>query len=251
MPQSSEKEMPFLDHLEELRMRLFWMFGALAVGLVIGLVVVFNVPGVMEFLTSPITPLLPPSTGGRLMTTSPTGAFRFLMAVGLYIGVVLALPVIVYQVWAFLSPGLLAHERKVMIPVLGAGLLLFLLGVTVAFKLAIPLALSFLIRIAEQSFRPEITVEAYFDILATMCLAFGAMFELPIVVLALTWLGIVTPQFLSKMRPYAVVILIVVCALVTPPDLMSLVIMFVPVYLLYEVSVILAFILQRRRDKPA
>jgi sec-independent protein translocase protein TatC len=254
MANSLEREMPFLDHLEELRHRLFWVVGAVGIGLVAGFAVSFGVPQVMDFVTSPITALLKPQPNGlpgMLVTTTPMGAFKFRMTLALYLAVVLALPVILYQVWAFLSPGLYKNERKVMIPVLGAGTLLFMLGVTTAFKLALPVSLSFLLRIAEQNLQPMITIEAYFDLLLTMCLAFGIMFELPMVVLALTWLGVVTPQLLSRTRPYAVVILLVACALVTPPELMSLAIMFIPVYLLYEISVLLAWVMTRRRERAS
>ena len=254
MAQGSEKEMPFLDHLEELRSRLFWVIGAVLVGLVIGFTVAFSFPQLMDFLTSPITPYLPRRADGslgKLVTTTPTGAFKFKMTIALYIALVLALPVILYQIWGFLSPGLYKHEKKLMVPVLGAGTVLFMLGVALAFKLALPISLKFLIGIAEQSFEPMITIETYFDLMLSMCLAFGAMFELPMVVLALTWLGVVTPQLLSKFRRYAIVILLVICAIFTPPDLFSLGIMFVPVYALYELSVLVSYVLLRKREQAA
>jgi sec-independent protein translocase protein TatC len=252
MPKSPDSEMPFLDHLEELRHRLFWIVGALGIGLILGFVISFNYPEVVGFLTSPITPYLPPGPNGepgKLVFTTPTGAFKFQMAAALYMGLIVALPVIIYQVWAFLSPGLHRHERRLMVPVLAAGTLLFMAGVALAFKFALPLTLKFLLGVGEQNFNALITVEAYFDIMISLCLAFGAMFELPMVVLALTALGIVTPQLLHRFRSYAIVILLVVCAIVTPPDLFSLSIMFIPVYALYEISVLLSFLLYRRREK--
>jgi sec-independent protein translocase protein TatC len=246
--------MPFLEHLEELRQRLFWIVGGVLVGLIAGFSISFGVTDVTDFVTSPITKLLPATPAGeagKLVFTSPTGPFKFKMTLALYIAVVLALPVILYQVWGFLSPGLYKHERKVMIPVLGAGTMLFLLGVATAFGLALPVSLRFLIGLGEQSFLPVITVEAYFDLLVTMSLAFGLMFEIPIVVLALTWLGIVTPRMLNRTRPYAVVILLVACALFTPPDLFSLGVMFLPVYVLYELAIVVAWVVTRRRERAA
>jgi sec-independent protein translocase protein TatC len=249
MPKSSEKEMPFLDHLEELRFRLFWILGSLFAGVLIGFAVVFNFPEIMRFLTGPVEPYLNVANDSRLAVFGVTEGFRVLMTASLLIGIVLALPVMLYHVWAFLSPGLHPNERKLAIPVLGAGGVLFLLGVTMAFKVALPLSMRFLMHVSEQFFDPIITVSGYFPFAIGFSLAFGAMFELPIVVLSLTALGVLTPRLLRRFRPHAVVVLIVTCALITPPDILSLAVMFVPVYLLYEGSVLISAIVYRRRER--
>ena len=242
------KEMPFLDHLEELRRRLFWMAGAVLIGIVVAFVLLSKLD-IIRLLERPILPLL---HGQKLIYTHPGTSFHILLNASLVLGIILASPVVVGQVWGFLSPALYSHEKKVVIPVLVAMVILFLLGISLSYFVVLPLTLQFLMSIESTALTPMISATEYFDLAISMCLAFGLIFEVPIAVLALTALGIVTPAFLSKYRRHAIVICIVAAAFITPgADPYSLFALTIPLYLLYEVSVFVAFFVHRKRVRRA
>jgi sec-independent protein translocase protein TatC len=237
--------MPFLDHLEELRWRILWSLAALLVGMIVAFLLVTRVD-VIGFLQAPIQPYL---QGRKLVYTHPGESFGIVMKVSFGVGLLLALPVIIYQVWAFLSPALYKHEKKVVIPAIGGAVLLFAIGVYVAYVAILPITLRFLLTFETQALEPMITAGQYFGFAITMSLAFGAVFELPILVLGLTALGLVTPRMLRRFRRYAVILSMVAGALITPGgDLMSLALLTGPIYLLYEASILLSHIVHRRRE---
>ncbi|HUR00329.1 MAG TPA: twin-arginine translocase subunit TatC [Gemmatimonadaceae bacterium] len=239
-------EMPFLDHLEELRKRLFWIAGALVVGVVLAFILLSKLD-IIRLLERPILPLL---HGQKLIYTHPGTSFQILLSASLWFGIILASPVIIGQIWGFLSPALYAHEKKIVIPVLIGMVALFLAGVSLSYFVVLPLTLQFLMSIESTSLTPMIAATEYFDLAISMCLAFGLVFEVPIAVLALTALGIVTPAFLSQYRRHAVVICLVAAAFITPgADPYSLMALAVPLYLLYELSVFVAFFVHRKRRK--
>ncbi|MEO6877368.1 MAG: twin-arginine translocase subunit TatC [Gemmatimonadaceae bacterium] len=243
---SDSGEMPFLDHLEELRWRLIYSLGSLLVAVAIGfwLALQFDV---VKVLAAPILPLIPEH---KLVFTHPGEGFSIIVNVATSIGLVIAGPVILYQVWAFLSPALLKHEKRVAVGVLFSGLLLFLSGAALAYYVVIPLALPWLFTFGGQSLVPLITAEEYFSFAFAMVLTFGVSFELPIVVLALAVLGIVTPQFLSKYRRHAIVLIVIIGAFLTPGDMVWTTIwLSVPLYGLYELSVGMAYIIYRRKQR--
>jgi len=237
-------EMPFLDHLEELRWRIAYSLIAVAVafGASFFLVMEFDVIGILE---QPIQPYL---QGKSLVYTSPGDPFRIVMTTSLTLALALALPVIIYQVWAFLSPALYQHEKRVVLPVLFGALILFFGGASVAYFYALPFTLKFLLGFGSESLEAMITVSAYYDFALSLCMTFGAVFELPIVLVALTALGVVTPMFLRKFRRHAFVLCAVGSALITPGDLItSTVMLIVPLYGLYELSIVLSSMVYRRR----
>ena len=243
-PKQQPDQMPFLDHLEELRFRLFWIIGALLLGVIVAFWAILKFD-LIVLLQQPIAPYL---SGERLVITNPGDGFGVLIQTSLIFGIVLALPVIVYHVWAFLSPGLYAHEKRMAIPVLFGATLLFLAGVSLSFFVVLPLTLRFLMQVTADAFQPMITAAGYFNFAITMSLAFGLVFELPILIVALTALGIVTPQMLVKFRRFAFVGCLVVAAFVTPgSDFLSLCAMAVPLYFLYELSLVLSYIVHRRQ----
>jgi len=245
-PRKQADQMPFLDHLEELRFRLFWMVGALLAGVVVSFwaILEFNL---LLLLQRPILPYL---NGAPLVVTNPGDGFGILISTSLISGVVLALPVLVYHIWAFLSPGLYAHEKRLMIPVTLGATVLFLGGVSLSAFVVLPLTLRFLMEVTAEAFQPMITASGYFNFAITMSLAFGVVFELPIVIVALTALGLVTPPMLVRFRRFAVVGCLVVSAFVTPgADMLSLLAMAVPLYLLYELSLVLSYLVYRRKQR--
>ena len=240
--------MPFLEHLEELRWRIIKSLGAVTVTVGLSFIALTQID-LIGVLARPILPLL---HGHKLIFTHPTDSFSIYMTMSLTLGVVLALPIVVYQFWAFLSPALYRHEKQVVIPVAAGAVVLFLCGVSVAYFGVMPLALKWLLDFQTASLDPLISVLEYFDFLFSMSLAFGLCFELPIVILALTALGIVTPQFLRKYRRHAAVLCTFIGAFLTPGDLvMTTIAMAVPLYLLYELSIFLSVIMYRRRQRGA
>jgi len=165
---------------------------------------------------------------------------------------VIALPVILYQVWAFLAPALYKHEKRVVLPVIFGAIGLFVAGVSLSFYVVLPLAIGWLMKIAASTdaLEPMITYREYFSFAVNMSLAFGLCFELPIAILLLAVLGIVTPEFLRRFRRHALVLCVVTGALLSPGDLIwTTMLLAAPLYLLYELSVILAALVYRRKRK--
>ncbi len=246
MAAKKSDEMPFLDHLEELRWRLVWSIGALAVGVAIGVFIVLKY-NVILFLEKPILPYL---RGQKLAITHPADSFTVLMSASLAIGGIIALPMVLYQLWAFLSPALYKKEKKVIIPSIFAGTLLFICGVTLAYFFVLPLALAYLMTLESDALTPVIMASEYFGFVTTLCVAFGAVFELPLAITGLTALGLIKPQFLSKYRRHAIVACWAIAAIITPGDFLGTTFaLAIPLYLLYEISVALSYIIYRRREK--
>jgi len=243
-------EMPFLDHLEELRWRIIWSLVAIIVGLVIGFYLVTKFD-VLLFLQQPITPYLQ-GQGDKLRYTHPADTFSITLSMALAVGALVASPVILYQVWAFLSPALHKHERRVVIPVIVFAFVLFLAGVALAWFFVIPLCLKFLMNFQSASLEPMIMVKDYFSMVTILTLAFGASFELPVLVLALAAMGLVTPAMLGKARVYALITTFLLSALITPGDMVvAALALTAPLYLLYELSIVLTSVIYRRKRKAA
>ena len=241
-------EMPFLDHLEELRWRIIWSLIAVVLGVVAAFIVLQQFD-IFKFLERPILPYL---HGNKLKYTHPADPFSVLISASVTIGIVLALPVILYQVWAFLAPALYKHEKRVVLPVIFGAILLFVSGVALSFYVVLPLAIGWLMQIAANTdaLEPMITYREYFSFAVNMSLAFGLCFELPIVILLLATLGIVTPEFLRRYRRHALVLCVVAGALLSPGDLIwTTILLAAPLYLLYELSVVLTVFVYRKRRK--
>lgn len=241
----SPAEMPFLDHLEELRWRILWSLIALAVGTGIGFVVVtkFDVIGILK---RPLDPLI---DSAKLIALSPTTPFIISLKLALAFGAVLAFPIIVYQAWVFLSPALMPRERRAIVPSLYLGLVLFAGGVALGYFLVLPFTLKFMLSFQVDSIQPTITADAYFGYVTILLLAFGGIFELPVVVLLLSALGLVSSTFLRAQRRFAVAGGGILACLITPADLVSSLFMWVPLLLLYELSIGLARLVERGRAR--
>jgi sec-independent protein translocase protein TatC len=240
--------MPFLEHLEELRWRIIWSLGAVVVGLLAGFVIVTKFE-LLRILQEPIAPFL---SGHKLVYTHPGDPFSITLSAAMVVGLIIASPVLVYQLWAFLSPALHRHEKKVVIPVIIGAVILFLMGVALAYFFVLPMTLRFLMTFQVSSLESMITASDYFGFVTMMALTFGAAFELPILILALAALGLVTPKFLAGFRRYAFVLTFLVSAIVTPGDFVGTTLaLMVPLYLLYELSVVLAYIIFRKRARAA
>lgn len=237
-------EMPFLDHLEELRWRIIWSLLALIVAFGVAFVVVTQFDAI-DFLKKPIEPYL---AGQKLVYTSPGDPLSIVLTVTFAIAAVLAAPVILYQVWAFLSPALHRHEKRAVLPLLFGATLLFACGVAISYYVVLPFSLSFLLGFQSAALQPMITAKGYFDFATGMSLAFGAVFEMPILIVLLTIFGVVTPAFLAHFRRYAIVLCVIAAAVITPGDAVTATVVLVgPLYGLYEVSILLARLVYRRK----
>jgi sec-independent protein translocase protein TatC len=244
----SAGEMPFLDHLEELRWRIIWSLAALVVGVAAAFVLVYQ----FDLLTWMQGPILPFLHGHKLVYTHPGDGFTILLQTSIMVGVVLALPVVIWQIYAFLSPALHRHEKRVAIPVILGAVFLFICGAALAWYFVLPMTLRFLFNLGDKAFDQMITVSEYFGFVSSMVLAMGAVFELPIAILLLSAFGLVTPKFLAKFRRHAVLGSYIAAAVITPGDLfITSLALAVPLYLLYEVSIILSFLVVRRRERNA
>jgi Tat protein translocase TatC len=241
-------EMPFLDHLEELRSRILRSLAAVVVGCALGLWLVQRFQ-LVSLLKEPIAPYL---TGGKLVVTSPTEPVMIVFKLGLLVGLVLASPVILWQTWAFLAPALYAREKRALVPSLFVGLVLFLTGMVLAYLFVVPQALRVLFSFQTEAIAPFITYDAYFGFVLQVTLALGISFELPLVIIILSWLGVVGPSELNRFRRYAIVLAFIAGAVLSPgADVLSMVMMTLPLILLYEVGFAGSVLVTRRRRAAA
>ncbi|MDX1647351.1 MAG: twin-arginine translocase subunit TatC [Longimicrobiales bacterium] len=241
-------EMPFLDHLEELRWRILWSLLALVLSSVVafGLVYYFNV---LDLLVEPIRRAYN-DPDLRLINLSPADPFFVTLRLAIYGGLILSAPIIVYHVWAFLSPALEKDEKKAIVPALYLGLVLFIAGVALAYFAALPVTLEFFKAFLTTSLQAQLEINATLGFIVKMLIAFGAVFELPIVILALSLMGLVTPEFLRSKRRHAVVLITILASFITPGDAITLTIMMMlPLVLLYEFGIFLSAGVYRRRAK--
>jgi sec-independent protein translocase protein TatC len=237
--------MPFLDHLEELRSRLIKSIIAVVTAALLGYVVVTRF-GVMEILIRPIRPLL--GEGGGLAYFSPIDPFMVTLKLAMVVGLILALPIVVHQVWAFLSPGLTKEEKRVIVPSLYFGMILFATGVVAAYYTVLPLGLRFLAGFQEDYLEATYEVGAYLAFVTKILIAFGVAFELPVVIMILSALGLITPKFMRTYRRHAIVVITGLAVLLTPGDLPSTIMMMIPMVILYEISIFISAAIQRRRE---
>jgi Tat protein translocase TatC len=237
--------MPFLDHLEELRWRIIWSLIAILAGTILGWLLLDRID-IIEFLKRPIAPYLP---GGRLIFTSPAEPFMLSLKVAFGLGCVLASPVVIYQIWAFLAPALYEREKRMIIPALAVGVILFLAGALACYEWLLPAAIRVLLSFQRADLTAMITIDRYFGMAVPFVISCGLIAELPLVVTILAALGIVTPQFLGRQRRYAVVIAAFLAAILTPPDAVSMLLMLGPLLLLYEISIWCAWVASRRRAR--
>jgi sec-independent protein translocase protein TatC len=241
------EEMPFMDHLEELRWRLLWSVLAVFIAAIVGYFIVTQL-NVLGLLIRPIEPFL---EGSRLKYLSPMEPFFITLKLALTVGLILASPVVVYQVWAFFSPALLPSEKRTIVPALYFGLVLFLIGVAMAYYMVLPLTLRFSMGFQTDALEQSIVIGEYLSVVTRLLIAFGLVFELPVVISVLAALGVVSPEFLASKRRHAIAGITILSSLITPGDVMSTVIMMIPLIFLYEISIVVAKFLYRKRAAAA
>lgn len=245
MTQDAPQE-TFISHLVELRTRLV---RAVAVVLAV-FVILFIYPGpsyIYDLLAQPMLAALPEGT--RMIATGVITPFMVPVKVTLLTAFVLALPVVLYQAWAFVAPGLYKHEQKLAVPLIASSTLLFLLGMAFCYFVVFRTVFHFIANFAPASITPAPDIEAYLSFVMTMFIAFGVTFEVPVAVILLVKSGLVTIEKLQSARGYIVVGAFVIAAVVTPPDVLSQFMLALPLWLLFEVGLLIAKVLKRKEQE--
>lgn len=229
------------EHLGELRKRIINCLLIVFAGT--GLCYGFS-EKIFNFVRAPIQPYLP---NGGLIFTGPLDKFIAHLKLALVCGILISCPFLLYQVWKFIAPGLYAKERKYTVGFIIAGTGLFLLGAAFSYWIALPMAFEFLMTFGGDIDKPMISIDQYMGFFTQMCLMFGVAFELPLIIVVLGMMGVVSQSFLRKNRRYAIMTIAVIAAVITPPDLLSMVMMLAPMWFLYEAAVVIVGIFERKR----
>ena len=229
------KYLPFLEHLEELRGRII---RSLAAVVVCALLAYNFSSAVLKFLIQPV---------GQLVFTSPAEAFLATIQVTIFLALLLAFPFLGYEIWAFAAGALTQSERRYVFIFAPFSLILFLAGVTFGYLVIVPISLKFLLSFSSPALIPMITVSHYISFVGNFVLAFGIVFELPLIVVFLAVIGVASPEFLRQKRKYAIVLIFIVSAVLTPPDWMSQLLMAVPLVILYEIGILLCALVYKEK----
>ena len=232
-----------MSHLVELRNRLFVMFGSVFV--VFMALFPFSKP-IFEFVSEPLRAVLP---GGQLIATGTASPVIATLKLSFYLALMLAMPVVLYQVWAFVAPGLYKKEKHFAFPLLASSIVLFYAGLAFAYFVVFPLIFKFVVAFTPDSvsYMPDIT--DYIGFIMMLVLVFGLAFETPVATVLLVWTGLTTVEKLGAARPYVFLGAFVVGMLLTPPDVISQIMLAIPVYLLFEIGIIMAKLFKSRPVK--
>lgn len=233
----------FISHLMELRDRL--IRSLLAIGLVFICLFPFA-SDLYDVLARPLMQALPEGT--RMIATGVTAPFFIPMKISMMIAFIFALPIVLYQAWAFVAPGLYSHEKKLVLPLIVASTVLFLAGIAFCYFFVFRVVFSFIYRIAPKSISVAPDIENYLNFVLGMFLAFGITFEVPVAVVILVRMGFISIDKLKQIRPYFVVGAFVVAAVITPPDVISQIMLAVPICLLYEAGIFVSRFVTPRGD---
>ena len=241
-------EQPFVSHLVELRDRL--VRASIAIGVCFGALMLWPGSGALyDLLALPLVEHLP--KGGTLIATSVISPFLVPLKITLMAAFMLALPVVLYQVWAFVAPGLYTHEKKLVLPLVVSSTLLFFLGVAFCYFFVFGKVFTFIQSFAPKSVSAMPDIEAYLSFVLSMFIAFGAAFEVPIVVVVLARIGLVSIEKLKAFRSYFVVLAFIIAAVLTPPDVVSQLALAIPMVILYEVGIVAAQVFIKHTQAPA
>ena len=239
-----DDKMPFMEHLGELRTRIMRSLIALLIGL--GIAIPFS-ERVVDWLARPIQ-----KTGNTLVFLAVTEAFWVQMKVALFLGLFIAAPGILWQVWRFIEPGLHRYEKKYAGPFVIIGSLLFIAGGAFSLLVVTPSAIRFMLSYARPGLQPMISIGSYIDFLLKFTLGFGAVFEVPLAITLAARMGLVTPKALAKNRKYAILGAFIAGAILTPtPDMINQSLMAGPIIVLYEIGILAARVFGRARPRPA
>lgn len=238
-----DQQESFISHLVELRNRLI---KSLVAVLVVFLSLVWWARDLYALLAAPLLAVLP--QGGQMIATDVVGVFLVPVKVVAWLSLLIAMPVVLYQAWAFVAPGLYAHEKRFAVPVMIASCILFVIGMAFAYFVFFPGMFKVMASFTPQGVAWMTDIDKYLSFVMGMFLAFGAAFEVPVVVVLLVLMGIVSTAKLAEARRYVIVGAFIVAAVVTPPDVASQFMLAFPMCLLYEVGILVGRLLEKRRD---
>ena len=230
-------EQPFVSHLIELRDRL--VRASIAVAIAFGVLAIFPGPSALyDLLAAPLVAQLP--KGSTLIATNVISPFLVPLKITLMAAFMAVLPIVLYQVWAFVAPGLYSHEKKLVLPLVFSSTLLFFVGVAFCYFFVFGQVFKFIQSFAPKSITAAPDIEAYLSFVMSMFIAFGAAFEVPVIVVMLARMGLVTVEKLREFRGYFIVVAFVIAAVITPPDVVSQLALAIPMCILYEVGIFAA-----------
>ena len=238
---SDEDKMPLTDHLEELRTRFIRILAALGIGFVLCFLVKERIFTIISY---PLVGVMP--EGGSMIFTSLPEAFFTYLKVSLLAGILLAAPVILFEFWMFVAPGLYRNEKKLLFPIVIISSFFFIGGALFGYFIVFPFGFQFLLGFASENIRALPSMKEYLSFAAKLLIAFGLVFEMPIIITFLAKLGMVTAAGLRKNRKYAILLIFVVSAILTPPDVVTQTMMAIPLMILYEISILGARVFGRR-----
>ncbi|QXO17467.1 MULTISPECIES: twin-arginine translocase subunit TatC [Vibrio] len=241
---SVEQTQPLISHLLELRDRLLRCIAAVIV-VFVGLIYFSNT--IYEFVSRPLVDRLP--EGATMIATDVASPFFTPLKLTLIVAVFIAVPFILYQVWAFVAPGLYKHERRLIFPLLLSSSLLFYCGVAFAYFVVFPLVFGFFTAISLGGVEFATDIASYLDFVLALFMAFGVAFEVPVAIILLCWTGVTTPKELGEKRPYIIVAAFIVGMLLTPPDMVSQTLLAIPMCLLFEIGLFFARFYTRKDDQ--
>jgi len=245
-PEGVPPEESFLSHLVELRDRLIRALLAVIV------VFVCLFPWSRELYTLLANPLLASlPAGGQMIATDVVGVFLVPMKITLMVAFLIALPYVLFQAWAFVAPGLYSHEKRLVLPLVVASVLLFFCGMSFAYFLVFPTVFGFMAKVAPEGVAWMTDIDKYLSFVLSTFVAFGITFEVPVIVIVLVRIGLVDIAKLKEWRPYVIVGAFIIGAVFTPPDVLSQIMLAVPLWLLYELGIILASIIGRSPERAA
>lgn len=239
-------EQPLVAHLLELRTRLVRVI----LGIVIVFLALFHWSGdIYALLARPMMQVMP--AGAQMIATDVTTPFFVPLKVTMMVAFVLALPNTLYQLWSFVAPGLYSHEKRLILPVMVASISLFLIGMSFAYFLVFPVVFGFMTAVTPHGVAMMTDIDKYLSFVLGMFVAFGTAFEVPVIVVLLVRIGALSVDKLRRARPYMIVGAFVVAAVVTPPDVLSQTMLAVPLWLLYEVGILAAVLMERQRARAS
>ncbi|HEY1725200.1 MAG TPA: twin-arginine translocase subunit TatC [Steroidobacteraceae bacterium] len=239
-PDDPLPEGTLISHLLELRSRLLKAFIAVMIAF---LPCAYYSNAIFDFLSTPLVAMLPP--GQKLIATTVTATFTAPLKLAFVAGLLIAAPYVLYQIWAFVAPGLYRREKRFAVPLLASAIVLFYLGVAFSYFVVFPLVFRFFIATTPRNVMLMADISNYLKFVLTLFVAFGVAFETPVAVVLLVLTNLVTLQKLRSMRSYVLIIVFVIAAILTPPDVLSQTAMAVPMYLLYEGGLLFAALLSR------
>ncbi len=244
---NDEEKSPFTEHLGELRDRLVRSFIAVGVGFVCAY---FFKEQLFEILTAPLVEAMSEAGNAKLIFTGLPEAFFTYLKVSLLTGIIAATPVLFYEFWMFISPGLYRNEKKYIIPIVLLSIFFFVLGSSFGYFIVFPYGFKFFLGFATETIHAMPSMKEYLGFASKMLLAFGFVFELPLVLTFMARMGLVNVDFLKKNRKYALLLFFVGAALITPPDVVTQIMMALPLMVLYEISIIGAKVFGKKAEEP-